>query len=184
MVDVPRVRVYVISLHHNIAMLVLFLSLIILRSAHGKFLTDAQDSAFVLLRHVRLPTNDEQYQIRCPYSSNHLVVQLLNYSNAHCFNLYSVSGNNICQQHQSPCDFHAKSIPLRCDSHSYSEQVDVSYQCSYKYVVQSCFSHCTRSHAFVSERIFPRQSSRSLSSSTLSASRPVPPIRRRTSPCF
>ena len=101
---------------------------------HGKFLTNPQAPAFVLLRHIRFPTDDQQYKIHCPYNLNHLTLQLLTSSNTYCFNLYSVSGINACQNHESPCYFHAKSLPLRCNHHFYSDYVDISYQCSYKYV--------------------------------------------------
>ncbi|CAF0809511.1 unnamed protein product [Adineta steineri] len=114
-----------------------------LNEIHGKFLTNPESSSFVLLRHIRLLTNDEPYYIRCPYNLNHLTLQLLNYSNAYCSNLYSTSNNNQCQNHQSPCRLHAKRIQLHCNHHSYSNHVDVSYQCSYKTVVSPPIRHKT-----------------------------------------
>jgi hypothetical protein len=91
-------------------------------------------TSFIVLRHIRLPTNDEQYHIRCPYNLNYLTLQLLNYSNENCFNLYSTSNNNACKNHQSSCQFHAKPVQLHCHYHSYSKYVNITYQCSSKYI--------------------------------------------------
>ena len=68
----------------------IFFLIFMFNPIHGKFLTNPQAPAFVLLRHIRFPTDDQQYKIHCPYNLNHLTLQLLNYSNTYCFNLYSV----------------------------------------------------------------------------------------------
>ncbi|UJR14732.1 hypothetical protein I4U23_001724 [Adineta vaga] len=115
--------------------LFIFSSILLINLTDGKFLTNPESSTYVLLRHIRFLTNDEHYFIRCPYNFNHLTLQLLNYSNEFCFNLYSTSSNNACRNHQSPCQFHAKSLLLRCTHHSYSDYVDISYQCSYKMII-------------------------------------------------
>jgi len=113
---------------------ILFFLILILNKTNGKVLSNPESSSFIVLRHVRLATNDQYYQIRCPYNLNHLTLQLLNYSNQYCFNVYSTSNNYACKNHNSPCRFHAKSVPLRCHQNSYSTHVDMNYQCSYKYV--------------------------------------------------
>ncbi len=111
--------------------IIIFLIFFLIR-IHGKFLFNPDSSSFIVLRHIRLSTDNEQYRIRCPYNLNHLNLQLLNYSNGNCFNLYSGLNNNVCQTQRSPCQFQAKSIQLHCNHHSYSNYVDITYQCSYK----------------------------------------------------
>lgn len=86
-------------------------------------------SLLIVVRHIHLLTNNEEYNIQCPDNLNYLTVKLLNYSNEKCFNLYSISNRNICKNHYSPCQYHAKSIQLQCH-HSYSNHVDITYQCS------------------------------------------------------
>ncbi len=113
-------------------MSIFFFLILFLTGIHGKFLFNPASSSFIVLRHIRLSTDNEQYRIRCPYNLNHLNLQLLNYSNDDCFNLYSGSDNNHCHTQQSPCQFHAKSVQLHCNHHSYSNYVDITYQCSYK----------------------------------------------------
>ena len=112
--------------------LLLLLVMLFLLGIHGTFLFNPDNSAFIVLRHIRLATDNEQYRIRCPYNFNHLTVQLLNYSTDHCFNLYSGLNHQACANQQSPCQFHAKSVQLHCDHHSYSNAVDITYQCSHK----------------------------------------------------
>jgi hypothetical protein len=125
----------------------LFFFILILNRIHGEYLSNADSSSFIVLRHIRLLTDNEHYRIQCPYNLNYLTLQLLNYSNENCFNLYSTSNNNICRNHHSPCQFHTKSVQLHCHHHhpSYSNHVDITYQCSYKYIkeilfdIQNCF---------------------------------------------
>jgi hypothetical protein len=124
--------------------IIIFLIILFLIGIHGKFLFNPDSSSFIVLRHIRLSTDNEQYRIRCPYNLNHLTLQLLNYSNDDCFNLYSGSNNNnnACQTQQSPCQFQAKSVQLHCNHHSYSNYVDITYQCSYKHT-KTTFSQST-----------------------------------------
>jgi hypothetical protein len=113
----------------------LFFFILILNRINGKFLSNSKSTSFIVLRHIRLLTDNEQYLIRCPYNLNYLTLKLLNYSNENCFNLYLTSVNSICLKHHSPCQFHAKPIPLHCGYHLYSNHVDITYQCSQeKYV--------------------------------------------------
>ncbi len=107
-------------------MLILFFLILILNRIDS--------SSFIVLRHIRLSTDNEQYYIRCPYNLNYLNLQLLNYSNENCFNLYSTSNNNDCKNHYSPCQFQAKQVQIYCQHHSYSKHVDITYQCLYKYI--------------------------------------------------
>ncbi|CAF1253522.1 unnamed protein product [Rotaria sordida] len=111
--------------------------ILIFSRIHGKFLSNSESSSFIYLRHIRLTTDDQQYRIRCPYNLNYLNIQLLNYSNENCFNLYLVSNNNICMNYHPPCQFYAKTIQLHCNHHSYSKYVDITYQCSYKAIISS-----------------------------------------------
>ncbi|CAF3681783.1 unnamed protein product [Rotaria sp. Silwood1] len=128
-------------------MLTLCFLILVCNQIHGKFLSNSESSSFIFFRHIRLPTDDQQYSIRCPYNLNHLNIKLLNYSNEHCFNLYSTSNNNnnnnICINHHLPCQFHAKSIQLHCKHHSYSKYVDITYQCLYKTTISSNIQHNT-----------------------------------------
>ncbi|CAF3109698.1 unnamed protein product [Rotaria socialis] len=118
-------------------MLLFYFFLLFLSKTCGKFLSASETSSLFFIRNIRLSTNDQQYLIQCPYGLNHLRVQLFNYSNENCFNLYSVSNNNPCVNHLSPCQFHAKRIPLRCNRYLYSKNVDITYQCSNKEMIFS-----------------------------------------------
>jgi len=113
-------------------MFIYIVFLFIFSQVQTKFLLNPQHSSIVVIRHIRLNTDDEHYRIRCPYHLKHLTLTLLNYSNEHCFSLYSKSLANFCPDFQSPCQFYGKSIPLECSSSSslHSKQVDVTYQCS------------------------------------------------------
>lgn len=96
-----------------------------------KFLLSSEGSAIIVLRHLRLITDQEFYRIRCPYRFNHLTVTLLNYSVDDCFDVYPQWKHDVCSHHRSPCRFHAKPIQLIChDELVYSSQVDITYQCS------------------------------------------------------
>jgi hypothetical protein len=112
---------------------IVFFLIIILNCIDGKFLSNPDSSTFVVLKHIRLSTDNQPYYIQCPYNLNYLTFHLLNYSNENCFNLYSTSNNNLCRNHYSPCQFHAKPVQLHCNhQHSYSNQVDITYQCLHK----------------------------------------------------
>ena len=110
----------------------LFLLTVVLTQVHGMFLFNPEISSFIVLRHLRISTDNEQYYIGCPDDLNHITLRLLNYSNENCFNLHSTS--TLCVNHNSPCKFHAEPVQLHCNHHSYSNHVDITYQCSYKYV--------------------------------------------------
>ncbi|CAF4579846.1 unnamed protein product, partial [Rotaria sp. Silwood2] len=118
-------------------MLKLCFFILIFSKIHGKFLSNSESSSFIFLRHIRLFTDDQQYRIRCPYNLNNINIQLLNYSNENCFNLYLASNNNVCINHYLPCQYHAKPVQLNCNHHSYSKYVDITYQCSYKTTISS-----------------------------------------------
>ena len=118
-------------------MLMLVSLIIIINSINGKFISNSGSSSIIVLRHSRLPTDNEQYRIRCPYNLNHLTVTLLNYSNENCFDLYPISINDVCINHRSPCRFHAKSIQLNCNHRPYSHHVDVTYQCSFSSIIST-----------------------------------------------
>ena len=120
-----------------------FFFILILNRINGKFLSNSKSSSFIALRHIHLSTNNEQYPIRCPYNLNYLTLKLLNYSNENCFNLYSTSSNNICLHHHSPCQFHAKPVQLHCDYYSYSNHVDITYQCSHEKYAKKFYYHRT-----------------------------------------
>ncbi|CAF1599862.1 unnamed protein product [Adineta ricciae] len=107
-----------------------FLVLFIINKANGKFVLNAESSSIIVLRHIRLMTDDEYYRIRCPYHLNHLTLTLLNYSNGICYDLYTKSINDGCMNYRSPCRYHAKPIQLSCNSQPYSKHVDITYQCS------------------------------------------------------
>ena len=128
---------------HSIHMMFrVFLFLILFNNQiHGKFFFHSDNSPMSILRHTRLITDNQYYFIHCPYNLNYLTLQFLNYSNKNCFNLYSPSTNQTCPNHQSPCQFQAKSIQLYCNYYSYSNSVDITYQCSYKYFQKTQFSH-------------------------------------------
>lgn len=112
-------------------MFIYLIFLSILPQLQTKFLLNPQYSSIIVIRHLRLNTDNEYYRIRCPYHLKHLTLTLLNYSNEHCFSLYSKSLSNFCPHFQSPCQFYSKSIPLECSSTSlHSKQVDITYQCS------------------------------------------------------
>lgn len=112
--------------------------LLILIEVHGKLLLNSENANYTFLRNIRLSTDDQQYHIRCPYNFNFLNVKSLNYSNEKCFNLYASSNNNVCMNDHSPCRFRAKPVQLNCDYHSYSRIVDITYQCSSRYVQRLC----------------------------------------------
>lgn len=96
-----------------------------------KFLLSSDSSSIIVLRHLRLFTDQEFYRIRCPYQFDYLTITLLNYSNEDCFELYPSWKHNVCPHHQSPCRFHAKPIQMICNDQAvYSSQVDITYQCS------------------------------------------------------
>ena len=117
-------------LNHNIVMSLLFFLIFVIPPLSGKFLSTSGSSSILVLRHIRLPTDEEFYRVRCPYNLDHLTVTLLNYSNENCFDLYSGSMHNACATHRSPCRFHAKPLHLLCNAHRYSNHVDITYQCS------------------------------------------------------
>ncbi|CAF3727719.1 unnamed protein product [Rotaria socialis] len=108
----------------------IFLLMLIFQRIPGKFLYNSESSSIIVVRHIRLPTDNEHYRIRCPYNLNHITLTLLNYSNGDCFNLYTKSMHNACINNQSPCRFHAKSIKLSCNDPSHSNLVDITYHCS------------------------------------------------------
>jgi hypothetical protein len=108
----------------------LFLLILILNRINGKFLLSAESSSIIVLRHIRLSTDNEHYRIRCPYNLNHLTLTLLNYSDGNCFDLYTKSINDACIKYRSPCRFQAKPISLKCKDRPYSNHVDITYQCS------------------------------------------------------
>jgi hypothetical protein len=112
-------------------MTILVFFILILPRIHGKFLLNSESSSIIVLRHIRLTTDNEYYRIRCPYHLNHLTLTLLNYSSENCFDLYTKSLNNACQNYRSPCRFHAKSLQLNCNDRPYSNHVDITYQCSF-----------------------------------------------------
>ena len=112
-------------------MSIVFLFLFILPKISGKFLLNSQSSSIIVVRHIRLTTDNEYYRIRCPYHLKHLTLTLLNYSNENCFDLYTKSINNACLNYRSPCRFHSKSLQLNCQNQPYSKHVDVTYQCSF-----------------------------------------------------
>ncbi|CAF1209464.1 unnamed protein product [Rotaria sp. Silwood1] len=108
-----------------------FFLLLIFHRINGKFLLNTENSSIIVLRHIRLLTDNEYYRIRCPYHLNHLTLTLLNYSNENCFNLYTKSIHDNCINNRSPCRFYAKSVQMNCKDYSYSNHVDVTYQCSF-----------------------------------------------------
>jgi hypothetical protein len=108
-----------------------FFFIIILSKIHGKFLLNSESSSIIVLRHLRLITDEEYYSIRCPYHLKHLTLTLLNYSNENCFYLYTKSINQACRNYRSPCQFHAKPIQLNCHNRTFSNHVDITYQCSF-----------------------------------------------------
>lgn len=134
----------------------LLLLMLIIHRIHGKFLYNSESSSIIVLRHIRLPTDNEYYRIRCPYNLNHLTLTLLNYSNGICFDLYKKSIENTCIENQSPCRFYAKSVQLSCNHLSYSDQVDITYQCS---VLSSASSNNTKpsnnNHKYVKQNVSP-----------------------------
>ncbi|CAF0921115.1 unnamed protein product [Adineta steineri] len=109
---------------------ILFFLILILHKINGKFLLNAESSSIIVLRHIRLSTDNEYYRIRCPYHLNHLTPTLLNYSNGNCFNLYTELINDACINNRSPCRYHAKPVQLNCNDRTYSKYVDITYQCS------------------------------------------------------
>ncbi|CAF1117256.1 unnamed protein product [Rotaria sordida] len=115
----------------------LFLLILIFHRNNGKFLLNSESSSIIVLRHIRLSTDNEYYRIRCPYNLNHLSLTLLNYSNENCFDLYTKSIHNDCVNNRSPCRFYAKSTQLNCNERSYSNHVDVTYQCSFLSLISS-----------------------------------------------
>jgi hypothetical protein len=119
----------IISLMSIVMSLLVFL-IAVIQPLDGKFLPSSGSSSIIVLRHIRLATDDEFYRVRCPYNLNHLTVTLLNYSTENCFNLYTGSMHNACATHRSPCRFHAKPLPMMCNVRLYSNQVDITYQCS------------------------------------------------------
>lgn len=110
---------------------ILLFFLLIFSQTHGKFVFNSQNSSIIVLRHIRLTTDNEYYRIRCPYHLKHLTLTLLNYSTDNCFDLYTKSINQACINYRSPCRFHAKTIQLDCDNRPYSNHVDITYQCSF-----------------------------------------------------
>jgi hypothetical protein len=120
-----------IIFNHKIMMSKLFFFLLILHKINGKFFLNSQSSSIIVLRHIRLTTDNEYYRIRCPYHLKHLTLTLLNYSSEYCFDLYTKSINEACINYRSPCRFHAKSIQLDCNNRPYSNHVDITYQCSF-----------------------------------------------------
>jgi hypothetical protein len=112
-------------------LLIFFFYLLILTKINGKFFLNTNNSSIIVIRHIRLNTDNEYYRIRCPYNLKHLTLTLLNYSNNYCFNLYTKSIQEFCiNNYQSPCRFHAKPIQLNCHNRLDSNHVDISYQCS------------------------------------------------------
>lgn len=110
---------------------VLLIFILSIENLESKFLHSSESSSIIVLRHLRLFTDQEFYRIRCPYHLNHLSVTLLNYSIDDCFEVYPRWKQNVCSHHQSPCRFHAKPIQMICnDELVYSSQVDITYQCS------------------------------------------------------
>ncbi|UJR31998.1 hypothetical protein I4U23_019468 [Adineta vaga] len=109
---------------------IILLSFLLINQINGKFLLNSESSSIIVLRHIRLTTDDEYYRIRCPYHLNHLTLTLLNYSNGICFDLYTKSINDACINYRSPCRYHAKPIQLNCNNRPYSKHVDITYQCS------------------------------------------------------
>ena len=114
----------------SIVMSLLFFLIAVIQPLDGKFLSSSGSSSIIVLRHIRLPTDEEFYRVRCPYNLNHLTVTLLNYSAGNCFDLYTGSMHNACATHRSPCRFHAKPLPMMCNARLYSNQVDITYQCT------------------------------------------------------
>ncbi|CAF2764682.1 unnamed protein product [Rotaria sp. Silwood2] len=114
-----------------------FLLILIFHRINGKFLLNAESSSIIVLRHIRLSTDNEYYRIRCPYHLNHLSVTLLNYSNENCYDLYKKPFHDDCVNNRSPCRFYAKPIQLKCNDRSYSNHVDVTYQCSFLSLISS-----------------------------------------------
>jgi hypothetical protein len=112
-------------------MSIFFLSLLILPGIHGEFLLNSESSSIIVVRHIRLITDNEYYRVRCPYHLKHITLTLLNYSNDNCFDLHTKSINNICINYRSPCRFHAKPVQLDCHNRTYSNHVDITYQCSF-----------------------------------------------------
>lgn len=110
---------------------ILFLFLLItFLPLHGILLINTDTSSIIVVRHIRLMTDDEYHRIRCPYRLQHLTITLLNYSNDYCFQLQTKFSHELCFHRQSPCQFHAKSIRLDCLDQWHSNQVDITYQCS------------------------------------------------------
>ena len=111
-------------------LLMVFVFILAFHRINGKLLLNSDSSYIIVLRHIRLSTDNEYYRIRCPYHLNHLTLTLLNYSNENCFDLYSKSINNACIEYRSPCQFLAKPVQLSCCDRSYSNHVDITYQCT------------------------------------------------------
>jgi hypothetical protein len=118
-------------------MSMLFFLILILHRINGKFFLNSQSSSIIVLRHIRLTTDNEYYRIRCPYNLKYLTLTLLNYSNENCFDLYTKSINEACINYQSPCRFHAKSVQLDCNNQAYSNLVDITYQCSFSSLIST-----------------------------------------------
>jgi hypothetical protein len=112
---------------------ILLFLLLILTRINGKFFLNSESSSIIVLRHIRLTTDNEYYRIRCPYHLNHLTLTLLNYSNENCFDIYTKSLNDACKNYRSPCRFHSKSLQLNCNHRPYSNHVDITYQCSFSH---------------------------------------------------
>ena len=93
-------------------MILFFLSLFTLPQIHGIFLLNSESSSIIVIRHIRLMTDNEYYRIRCPYHLKHLTLTLLNYSNDHCFDLHTKSIDHHCIRYRSPCRFHANSSSI------------------------------------------------------------------------
>lgn len=120
----------IISLMSMVMSLLFFLIAAVIQPLDTKFLSSSGSSSIIVLRHIRLPTDEEFYRVRCPYNLNHLTVTLLNYSAENCFDLYTSTMHNACATHRSPCRFHAKPLQMMCNARLYSNQVDITYQCT------------------------------------------------------
>ena len=96
----------------------------------GILLINTDSSSIIVVRHIRLNTDYEYHRIRCPYRLQHLTLTLLNYSSDYCFHLQTKFIDEQCLYNRSPCRFYAKPIRLDCHNQTYSNYVDVTYQCS------------------------------------------------------
>lgn len=119
-----------IAFTRYIMMFTFFALVLIIDQLHSKSLVNLPNSTAITIRHLRLPTNNQQYQIQCPYDFDRILLKFFNYTTEHCFNLFSASSRSTCSKYLSSCLFHAKQIPLHCDPSVYSEHVEIIYQCS------------------------------------------------------